>query len=289
MVSIIIPAHNEETVIGRLLQSLATGAQPGELEVLVVCNACSDRTSQIARGFGEPVRVIESDIASKSNALNLGDRAASGFPRVYADADVILRLEDVRRLAAELQQSGYVAAAPAVNTLFPRGTSWFVRAYYRFWMSLPYVQEGMMAAGVYAVSEEGHRRFAEFPDVIADDGYFRLLFTTEERVEVADAHSCVLAPACAADLIRIKTRSRLGYFQLQQRYPELSRREAKTKDYRGAWLAVVPQPGLWVCAVPYLWVNLLSRWRASRQLQRLGSYVWERDASSRADAARGAG
>src|SRR5688572_25787192 len=102
MISVVIPAHNEEAVIARCLAALVRGARDGELDVVVVCNGCSDRTAQAARGFGASVTVIETDVASKVHALNLGDAAARSFPRFYIDADVVLPLEHLRQLAAVL-------------------------------------------------------------------------------------------------------------------------------------------------------------------------------------------
>jgi glycosyltransferase involved in cell wall biosynthesis len=281
VISVIVPAHNEAAVIERSVRALVDGAAPGEIEVVVVCNGCSDATAEIARAFGEPVRVIETDVPSKSNAMNLGDAAATGFPRIYLDADVVMSLDSVRALAAALERGDVLAAAPAVRTIFPPGSQWMVRAYYDFWMSLPYIQEGMMAAGVYAVSREGRQRFDRFPDIIADDGYFRLQFGPGERVEVAGALSTVSAPSNLGDLIKIKTRSRLGVMQLMQRYPERYAEEARTKQYGGALMAILKRPGLYLAALPYLWVNLVSRYRARRQMRRNEAYVWERDDSSR--------
>ena len=68
MISIIIPAHNESDVIRRCLESALAGVKSGELEVIVVCNGCLDNTAELARTFGECVTVIETDVASKSNA-----------------------------------------------------------------------------------------------------------------------------------------------------------------------------------------------------------------------------
>src|SRR4051812_46956466 len=99
MISIVIPAHNEAAVIGRCLSGLTQGAAPGELEIIVVCNGCTDGTAHIARSFGQDVRVVETQIASKAAALNLGDEVASGFPRFYVDADVRLPLDSVRAVA----------------------------------------------------------------------------------------------------------------------------------------------------------------------------------------------
>ena len=227
------------------------------------------------------MRIIETPLPSKTNALNLGDTAAAGFPRVYLDADILISFASVLQISAKLQNGEVLAAWPSVVTEFPAGAEWSVRAFYKFWMALPYVQEGMMAAGAYAVGAEGKRRFPSFPDVIADDGYVRLLFSAAERVEVTSAFSRVMAPRNFHDLVRIRTRSRVGGMQLKARYPDLFWREAKTKRYGGAIRSVLARPDLYVCAIPYLWVNLVSRFRARRQFQMLDRYVWERDESSR--------
>ena len=281
MISVIIPAHNEERVIARLLEALLAGHSPGELELIVVCNGCSDATAKVARAFGEPVQVIETEVASKAHAINLGDAAARGFPRIYSDADVVMSLQSVRNLAAALTDGRWLAAAPKVDTLFLPSVEWAVRAYYRFWMALPFVQEGMMAAGVYAVSEQGRKRWDTMPDVIADDGYFRLLFGPDERTEVSTAMSAVRAPSVFADLIRIKTRSRLGVAQLQARFPELYSQELRTKRYGSALWAMARQPSLYAAAFPFFLVAVISRLRARKQQRQAGGYLWERDNSSR--------
>src|SRR3954465_1707083 len=59
MISIVVPAHDEEQVITRCLRALTEGTTADEVEVIVVCNGCSDRTADVARRFGGAVRVIE--------------------------------------------------------------------------------------------------------------------------------------------------------------------------------------------------------------------------------------
>ena len=73
MISVIIPAHNEEVVITRCLQALLEDAPIDAMEVFVVCNGCTDRTAELARAQGYPVQVIEIPEASKVAALNAGD------------------------------------------------------------------------------------------------------------------------------------------------------------------------------------------------------------------------
>ena len=103
-ISVVIAAHNEEDVLGRCLDALLQAARPDELEIVVVCNGCTDRTADVARAYGDGVRVIETPQASKTAALNLGDARVSGFPRFYVDADVTLPLASVRRIAARLAE-----------------------------------------------------------------------------------------------------------------------------------------------------------------------------------------
>jgi glycosyltransferase involved in cell wall biosynthesis len=85
--SIIIPARNEERFIGRCLESIRVAAQrhPGEAEVIVVLNRCSDRTEEIARNFG--ARHIREDARNLAKIRNAGARCATGSILVTIDAD----------------------------------------------------------------------------------------------------------------------------------------------------------------------------------------------------------
>ena len=104
--SVVIPAHNEEAVIGRCLSSLMDGAPPEELEVLVVCNGCDDRTADVARRSAPNATVLEIPVASKVEALNVGDEHATHFPRFYVDADVELSYPALVSVARALTEEG---------------------------------------------------------------------------------------------------------------------------------------------------------------------------------------
>src|SRR5689334_11168861 len=52
--AILVPAHNEEPVIGRLLRSLAA-LDYANYEVCVVADNCDDRTAEIAHAHGAQV------------------------------------------------------------------------------------------------------------------------------------------------------------------------------------------------------------------------------------------
>jgi hypothetical protein len=149
-------------------------------------------------------------------------------------------------------------------------------------MSLPYVQEGMVTAGVYGLSREGRQRFAEFPDVLADDGYVRLLFEKGERVEVAEAESVVYAPTNLGDLLRIRTRARLGWMELRRRFPELFDREVGAKRYAPAMIGLALRPWAYLDTAIYVLVTAASLVSARARARNLNRYVWARDESSRA-------
>jgi len=277
MVSVIIPAHNEEATIERCLSGLVGHVHIPDLQLIVVCNGCTDRTVEVAKTFGDAIDLIQTPVASKTHALNLGDRLARNYPRVYMDADVMMTLQDLLALVTALEE-GALAASPQISMNLSQ-CSWAVRAYYAVWTSLPYARKGLMGSGVYGLSRVGRDRFMNFPDIIADDGFVRLLFSPHERSVARNARSIVSGPRTVGDLIKIKTRSRLGGHQLTRRYPHFKNNEDKT--YWRAGFGLLCCPRLWSSIPVYLYVNLVARRRAHKQFRELGSYIWERDEGSR--------
>src|SRR5262249_36020983 len=110
--SIVVPAHNEEALLGRLLSRLLEHAGPDEFDIVVGANGCTDGTEAVAAGFAPRVRVVSTGIPSKRAALRLGDEAARGFPRLYVDGDVELGTAAARRLCAAVATPRAPAAAP---------------------------------------------------------------------------------------------------------------------------------------------------------------------------------
>jgi len=280
MISVIIPAHNEGSVIARTLQAMTEGAEPGELDVIVVCNGCSDNTAAVARRFGAPVRVVETDVASKTHALNLGDETANGFPRIYVDADVVISVATIRTLARGLETGNVLAVAPIPNFDLAE-CSWAVRACYEIRSLLPSAQEGVGGSGVYALSEAGRERFRDFPPVTADDGYVRIQFLENERETVHSAYSIVFPPRTIKNLIATKTRAHYGSFELANLFPRLwkNRGESNHKSL----LRLFKRPQLWGKLAVYCLVTTIAKYRAQKRL-RDGTAVWERDKTSRATA-----
>ena len=277
--SIVIPAHNEARVIGRCLASILDGARPGELEIAVVCNGCTDDTAERAGKFAPAVRVVETPVASKIHALNLGDKNVTAFPRFYVDADIELSAAAIREVAALLDDSSpTVVAAPRAKVAYD-DRPWGVRAFYRVWTRLPYFRENMIGSGVYAFSRKGRARFDVFPDIIADDEFARLnAGPSERRVGTTNVFT-IHPPRTLSGVVKINVRARAGSRELDLRFPELKRHDNTNPGRTLRELLVMPS--LWPSAPVYIGVMLLASKRAKDKLRKRQEKVWERDDSSR--------
>jgi glycosyltransferase involved in cell wall biosynthesis len=86
-ISVIVPAYNEESIIERCLRTIVAADRPkGEVEVLVVNNASTDRTEAIARSV-PGVRVVTEPEKGLTRARECGQRHATGDLLLYIDAD----------------------------------------------------------------------------------------------------------------------------------------------------------------------------------------------------------
>ncbi|TDD11498.1 glycosyltransferase [Nonomuraea deserti] len=213
VVSVVIPAHNEESVVAEGLDLLLAGTAPGEFDVVVVANACTDRTARAAARPG--VRVLETATPGKAHALRLGDAACATFPRVYLDADVRIDAASVRALAAAAAPPGVLACAPAPEWDLS-GTGPVVRRVHRVHDRLIAPGRALAGVGVYVLDERGHGRAFPLPDVISDDGWVDGCFTGDERVVVARARSVVRPARTVRAHLRRRVRVRQGNRQLAE-------------------------------------------------------------------------
>ena len=106
LVSILVPAYNEEPLIEAALESLLQLDYPN-YEIVVVDDGSSDRTLELARAFenrgeGAVVQVHGKANAGKWSALNLAFRVANGALLLCVDADSRLDPESLKYLVSAI-------------------------------------------------------------------------------------------------------------------------------------------------------------------------------------------
>lgn len=278
MASILIPAYNEEAVIARTLRSVLASVGEADHEIVVVCNACRDKTADVARSVSQRIQVIETAEPGKCNALNLGERLLKTFPRIYLDADIEVSQNLVAELCQALSDPAARGAWSGVRYDVEQ-SSWMVRAFYRVWTAMPYNRPGRIGVGVYAMNAAGRARFEQFPNIISDDGFVRGQFPEHSERAIVDAcYTIVRAPRDVHSLIAIKTRSRMGVMQLRQFYPDLLRAHSDETEHKTR--SKLPPWQLWHLFPVYAAVVLYTKRQATRRL-RANQSAWDRDLSAR--------
>jgi len=125
IVSILIPAFNEELVIGRLLQRMCELTYPADrLQILVIDDASTDSTGKIAEEFSKLHSQIEALHRSeeegrrgKASALNAGLNFVIGDAVLCFDADYYPQRDIVEQLTKEFEDPRVGAVQGRVTVL----------------------------------------------------------------------------------------------------------------------------------------------------------------------------
>nr|MBI3613789.1 TIGR04283 family arsenosugar biosynthesis glycosyltransferase [Nitrospirota bacterium] len=106
MISVIIPAYNEEQALPATLRALL--AQPGDYEVIVVDGGSTDRTKQVCARYGfrespspltpHPSRLLLTAPKGRASQMNVGVRHAAGEILLFLHADTLLPEGAIQRL-----------------------------------------------------------------------------------------------------------------------------------------------------------------------------------------------
>jgi len=164
--SIIVPAYNEEkclpTCLEWLLAEVARSPQPSSVEVVVIDNASTDRTAQLACSFAG-VRVVQEPVKGLTRARQKGLAEARGDIVAYIDADTRMPPGWITRMLRSFEVnhgvvcvSGpyiYYDASPLTRALVR--LYWICLATPAYWMTGYMVVGGNFAARKQALIEIG--------------------------------------------------------------------------------------------------------------------------------------
>jgi glycosyltransferase involved in cell wall biosynthesis len=153
VISVIVPALNEESVIGRCLASLQEqDLPPACFEVIVVDNGSVDRSREIARSFGSTlsVTVLERSGVRISALRNFGAAMARGESVAFLDADCVAPRHWLRQIVDLLRADDFRIVGAQYR--IPADSSWVAKAWYGdLWRMkdgpVSYVPGGDLAVG----------------------------------------------------------------------------------------------------------------------------------------------
>lgn len=181
-VSIIIPAFNEEKMIGRCLGSLAKLDFARErFEVIVVDNGSTDKTLGIAESFQDRLnlRVLQKTGVRISALRNLGAQEAQGTIVAFLDADCLAKSDWLVQIL-ELAPADGVGVVGA-HYLLPDDSSWVGRIWHRYQEAEKSGEVSHVPAGDLIMRREDFLHLGGFDETIQTNEDYELC----ERVRKA--------------------------------------------------------------------------------------------------------
>jgi cellulose synthase/poly-beta-1,6-N-acetylglucosamine synthase-like glycosyltransferase len=184
-VAVIVPAHNEEQVIGAKLDNILALDYPRELlELVVASDASSDRTHEIVAAYaGRGVRLIECPRGGKVAAQDRAVAETAGELVAFGDANVLWEPDALRELVKPFADPrvgmacGYVRLVNPTGGTNQEGVYWRYEVWLRAQESRVHSMTGSNGA-IYAVRREAYRdvdpRFGHdmsFPYLMVQNGY----------------------------------------------------------------------------------------------------------------------
>ena len=130
LLSIVIPAFNEELYLPETLSNIlrASAKCRCDVELIVVDNASTDRTAKVAKESG--ATVVHEDIHNIGRVRNVGAAAAHGDVLVFIDADTVVPLQFLDKVADTMSDPACIGGSPDV---VHRVRSKLLRTYFRVW------------------------------------------------------------------------------------------------------------------------------------------------------------
>jgi glycosyltransferase involved in cell wall biosynthesis len=139
-VSIVIPAHNEEKYVVRCIDNAKIAASKVKcgVEIIVVCNRCTDRTAELAAANG--ARVLTDGSRCIATVRNRGIKAARGKVVITIDCDNRMTEGTIREVLGRLNSGKYIGGGAPLR---------FERYSFPIWVNEVLCRLGFRITGLY--------------------------------------------------------------------------------------------------------------------------------------------
>ena len=272
--SVIIPAYNEESCIGATLRALTEGMRAREFDIIVVCNGCCDNTAKAAKAAFPQARVIETVVASKTNALNIGIQEAHCETVVFLDADIKTTASSVRLLLSALRATKQHLAYGKASFITTKCSA-PVQSFYTAWKLNPYFDGGKVG-GFFTVSMVGLNSLGSFPSITNDDEYVRRKLMAKS-IFVPAATYIVEPPRTVLSLIKVRSRVYRGNRELTSLGVPVAVNQQHGNGFRFL-CRLMRTPSAWAGAFVFSVVAIAAHFR-NRFFNHSGH--WEQDPTAR--------
>lgn len=114
-VSVVVPAHNEEKYVKRCIDSIRESANKfkGNVEIIIVCNRCTDKTEQIALENGAVV--VHNEERCIAKVRNSGIKAARGKVIITIDCDNRMTKGTISEIYHLLKSGKYIGGGAPIR------------------------------------------------------------------------------------------------------------------------------------------------------------------------------
>ncbi|WOX56223.1 glycosyltransferase [Methanoculleus palmolei] len=207
MISVIVPALNEEATILDCLESLVAQSIPrGTYEIIVVDGGSSDRTREYAKPVAD--RVISQKRAGIGGARGDGAEAANGDILVFTDADTRHPPAWLETIQEVLTVGGYDVCTGPVRFYDPTFRSCLIRGWRQYYLLLHPFGFYWLIGSNFAVKKDVYIRAGGHRDISILEDY-------DLSLRLFDAHAeCIYDRRIVALTSARRMKSILGYAEL---------------------------------------------------------------------------
>jgi len=220
--SLIIPAYNEESVIGQKIENTLSLQYPRDrLEIIIISDGSSDKTNEIINSYQHPnlkCNILNKNIG-KSAALMTGVKIAHGEIIVLTDADSFISPDSLLKFAAAFAdpEVGGIVGRIEVKDDIKHGVSVGASSHWKFQELLrkyeTIIGSTISASGVlYAVRKD---LFPLLPDNVPDDQYILLTILQRHYRVICEESAVAITHAPYGVIEEFRRKARIHARQLE--------------------------------------------------------------------------